>query len=82
MSHGKTDAHAGHCPGFAEGLHHQQVLVFLRQRQRRRPAEIDVGLVHDHHHVPVVAQDVLHLIERHENAVGALGLGNTTPPFS
>ncbi len=63
-----SDPHTGHGAGFAECLHHQQVLIAVQERAGRNASEIDIGLVHDHHHVLIVPQDILHLLKRQETA--------------
>ena len=60
MTDGKTNTHAGHGTGFAEGLHHQQVLVLCSQFQSGFAAKINICFIYDHHHVLVMADHILH----------------------
>ena len=55
---------ARHGAGLGEGLGHQQVVVFPDQRHAAFRAEIHIGLVHHHHVVGILLQDLHNLFPR------------------
>ena len=50
---GETQPRPGHAAGFGKGLHHQEVVVFRRQRHTGLGSEVHVGFIDQHHMVRV-----------------------------
>ena len=63
-SHRIPNPHPSHRTRFAEGLHHQQVFIPLRQRQCRLSPKINIGLVDNNHYILVSPDNLLNFLKR------------------
>ena len=76
ITDGKADPLPGHGPGLGEGLDHQQVVIFLQQRQGSLSAEVHIGFINDDNTVGIAGHDPLDLIRRHLQTGRGVGVGD------
>ena len=76
ITDGKTDPFSGHGPGLGEGLDHQQVVIFLQQRQGSLSAEVHIGFINDDNAVGIAGHNPLDLIRRHLQTGRGVGVGD------
>jgi len=53
MADGKADPQTGQRTRLGQGLADQQVRVLIHQRDSALAAEVDIGLIHQHHRVRI-----------------------------
>ena len=75
VSHGVTDAHSRKRTGLGKCLHHQQIIVFLCQRQCGTSPEINICLIHNNDHIRIISHHILDLLQRQQHACGSIGIG-------
>ena len=64
----KSNSHTCHRTGFRESLHHNQIIVFVNQRQYRCSAKVNIRFINDDNAVWIVLNDVLNVCNRQSNA--------------
>ena len=75
MANRDTDAQTGQRARLGQCLAHQQVRIAVDQLDRRLAAEVDVGLVHQHHGIRIGLQQLLDGRQT-QNATGrSIGIG-------
>ena len=79
ITDGKANPLSGHGSGLGEGLDHQQVVIFLQQRQGSLSAEVHIGFIDDDNTVRIAGHDPLDLIRRHLQAGRGVGVGDDHP---
>ena len=74
----KGEAHPHPCQGtgLGHGLHYQQVGVLVQQGQGRGAAEVDIGFVHDDHHIRISLQNAPQGRLLQLDASGGIGVGD------
>ena len=78
-AYGITHPQTGHGPGLAECLHHQKIVIFLYEGKSALTAKVNIGFIHNHHHIPIGPQDLLHQRQRLVDPGGSIGIGKNHP---
>ena len=61
----KTNSHPSHRTRLGKCLYDQKVIIFFNQWKRRLTTKIHISLVHDHNHIRIMADNILHFLQRH-----------------
>ena len=59
IAYAEANPHSRHRPGLGKGLHHQKIVILFQQGKGSPGAEVHIGLIHYHHHIPIMLQNVL-----------------------
>ena len=68
VGNGKSNPHSCHRTGLREGMYHNQIIVFVNQRQYRCSTEVNICFINDDNAVWIVLNDVLNICNRQSNA--------------
>ncbi len=75
MPNRQTNAQTGQRTRLGQRLGHQQVRIAIDQCNGRLAAEIDVGLVHQHHGIGIGLQQSLDGVQTQHTSGGCVGVG-------